>query len=92
VLAGEGLAGDSETNYRDERRGAVYTVLDREAELVALPARMTRPGPAQTPFGVIQRVDYRLPVAGYDLRRERVTVSGWTRGPSLAPEHPPGPV
>lgn len=85
ILAGEGLAGDTDVIYRSAQRGGVQTVLDREARIVDLPTRQVPTGPGQTLFGVIQRVDYTMPTAGYDLRPGHRQVAGWTVGHPLVP-------
>jgi len=83
VLAGETLTANSDHLYRNSTNGGVQSILDREAVVVDLPARQQRSGPAQSRFGVVQRVDYDLPTRSYDLRVGTRTVAGWWRGPEI---------
>ncbi|MDQ1673797.1 MAG: arabinosyltransferase, partial [Frankiaceae bacterium] len=85
ILAGEGFAGDTDMIYRSAARGGVQTVLDREARVIDLPTRQIPTGPGQTSFGSIQRVEYDLPTAGYDLRSGHRQIAGWTVGHPLVP-------
>jgi hypothetical protein len=83
VLAGETLTVNSDHLYRNPANGGIQSILNREAAVVDLPARQRRIGPVQTRFGVVQRVDYALPIQSYDVRVGSRTVPGWWRGPAI---------
>jgi hypothetical protein len=85
VVAGEGYDSDTNHIYRSEQRGGVDAIFNREARIVSLPAHQLRTGPQQTSFGSVERIDYTLPMDGFDLRIGRRQVPGWRTGPPIVP-------
>jgi arabinosyltransferase B/arabinosyltransferase C len=83
LRAGDGLERSIIDNSTFADNGGTLLQVDRIAQFVELPSRLTPPGVPTLGWGHVDEVVYLHPVGLVDLRVRALRRPGWTRLPSL---------
>ncbi|MGH3697680.1 MAG: arabinosyltransferase domain-containing protein [Pseudonocardiaceae bacterium] len=84
LRAGDGLEGSITRNSVFADNGGTLLQVDRSAEAVELPSRLTPPGAPTLGWGHVDELMYDHPPGLVDLHVTTVRRAGWTRLPTLS--------
>ncbi len=84
LRAGDGLEGSITRNSVFADNGGTLLQVDRAAEAVELPSRLTPPGAPTLGWGHVDELRYAHPTGLVDLHVTTARRAGWTRLPTLS--------